>query len=97
MNTQIKSSSLICGLIKKYKDIKDGEEPNGTDPNSRINFGENLHFFIDYQIGWSYLRYFLWNFVGRQNDIMNMDQNDIYGNWESGLNFNKYENVRRAI
>ena len=24
---------------------------------------------------------------------MNMDQNDIYGNWESGLNFNKYENA----
>ena len=66
---------------------------NGTDPNSRIKFGENLHFFFDYQIGWSYLRYFMWNFAGRQNDIMNMDQNDIYGNWESGLNFSKYDNA----
>ena len=35
----------------------------------------------------------MWNFAGRQNDIMNMDQNDIYGNWESGLNFSKYENA----
>lgn len=33
----------------------------------------------------------MWNFAGRQNDIMNMDQNDIYGNWESGLNFSKYD------
>ena len=78
---------------QKIQGYKRWRRSNGTDPNSRINFGENLHFFIDYQIGWSYLRYFMWNFVGRQNDIMNMDQNDIYGNWESGLNFSKYENA----
>ena len=35
----------------------------------------------------------MWNFNGRQNDIMNMDQNDIYSNWESGLNFGKYDNT----
>tara|TARA_B100000902_G_scaffold277742_3_gene263571 strand:- start:6601 stop:9561 length:2961 start_codon:yes stop_codon:yes gene_type:complete len=60
---------------------------NGKNPNSRITFGENLRFFIDYQIGWSYFRYFMWNFTGRQNDIMNMDQNDVYGNWESGIGY----------
>jgi hypothetical protein len=31
-------------------------------------FGENLKFFIGYQCGWMYLRYFGWNFIGRQND-----------------------------
>ena len=48
-------------------------------------FGENLTYFFRYQIGWSYLRYFMWNFAGRQNDYMNLDGNSLYGNWESGI------------
>ena len=32
-----------------------------------------------------YLRYFLWNFVGRQNDIQNTDGNPLEGNWYSGI------------
>ena len=32
-------------------------------------FGENLRYFFRYQIGFMYLRYFMWNFAGRQNDI----------------------------
>ena len=50
-------------------------------------FGENLTYFFRYQIGWSYLRYFMWNFAGRQNDYMNMDGNSLKGNWESGISF----------
>ncbi|MAW21637.1 MAG: hypothetical protein CMD16_04505 [Flavobacteriales bacterium] len=50
-------------------------------------FGQNLKFFFKYQIGWSYLRYFMWNFAGRQNDYMNMDGNSLNGNWESGISF----------
>lgn len=79
--------------VQKTQGYKRWRRANNTNPNSRIKFGENLHFFFDYQIGWSYLRYFMWNFAGRQNDVMNMDQNDIYGNWESGLNFSKYDNA----
>ena len=48
-------------------------------------FGQNLKYFFSYQIGWSYLRYFMWNFAGRQNDYMNMDGNSLNGNWESGI------------
>ncbi|MEC7645952.1 MAG: DUF2723 domain-containing protein [Bacteroidota bacterium] len=57
--------------------------------NKDVNptFAENLTFFFRYQIGWSYLRYFMWNFVGRQNDNMNMDGNSLNGNWESGVGF----------
>jgi hypothetical protein len=33
-----------------------------------------------------YLRYFMWNFAGRQNDIQG-NGNPIYGNWISGINF----------
>ncbi len=48
-------------------------------------FGENLRFFFKYQVGHMYMRYFLWNFVGRQNDE---DGSGILsGNWISGISF----------
>ena len=55
-------------------------------------FSQNLKFFFNYQIGWSYFRYFMWNFAGRQNDYMNMDGNSLNGNWESGISF--IDNIR---
>ncbi len=48
-------------------------------------FGENLKFFFRYQIGFMYLRYFMWNFVGRQNDIQGNGE-ITNGNWISGIN-----------
>ncbi|HUX56683.1 MAG TPA: DUF2723 domain-containing protein [Bacteroidales bacterium] len=47
-------------------------------------FGENLRYFFRYQVGFMYLRYFMWNFVGRQNDIQG-NGNEIHGNWISGI------------
>jgi hypothetical protein len=47
-------------------------------------FGENLRFFFRYQTGFMYLRYFMWNFAGRQNDIQG-NGNPIHGNWISGI------------
>ncbi|MCF6358796.1 MAG: DUF2723 domain-containing protein, partial [Draconibacterium sp.] len=49
-------------------------------------FGENLRFFFTYQIGHMYLRYFMWNFVGRQNDVQSHG-GFSNGNWISGINF----------
>src|SRR4030042_3638636 len=49
-------------------------------------FGENLRYFFRYQTGFMYLRYFMWNFAGRQNDIQG-NGNKIYGNWISGIKF----------
>jgi hypothetical protein len=49
-------------------------------------FGENLRYFFRYQVGYMYLRYFMWNFAGRQNDIQG-NGNPAYGNWISGINF----------
>jgi len=49
-------------------------------------FGENLRFFFRYQSGFMYLRYFMWNFAGRQNDIQG-NGNKIHGNWISGIKF----------
>lgn len=45
---------------------------------------ENMTFFVNYQIGWMYLRYFMWNFSGRQNDQQGHG-NNLDGNWLSGI------------
>ena len=49
-------------------------------------FGTNLKYFFDYQLNWMYWRYFMWNFVGRQNDVHSPLPGNIFdGNWESGI------------
>ena len=53
---------------------------------SKPTFGQNLKFFIDYQCNWMYWRYFMWNFVGRQNDIESQGELN-HGNWLSGISF----------
>ena len=54
--------------------------PEGTAPT----MGDNLKFFFGYQIGHMYSRYFMWNFVGRQNDAQGHGQ-FTEGNWISGI------------
>ncbi len=54
-----------------------------VDPPS---FASNINFMWEYQMNYMYWRYFLWNFVGRQNDIQGK-YNDLNGNWLSGINF----------
>ena len=50
--------------------------------------GANLTFFFDYQLNWMYWRYFMWNFVGRQNEVHSPTPGELfYGNWESGIKF----------
>ncbi len=47
---------------------------------------DNLKFFFDYQVNYMYMRYFMWNFVGRQNDLHGQVPGDLVaGNWESGI------------
>lgn len=49
-------------------------------------FIENMRFFFSYQVNHMYWRYFMWNFVGRQNDIQSHGS-VIHGNWLSGIKF----------
>jgi len=62
---------------KKWADIKGDRKPT---------FGENLQFFFVYQINEMYWRYFMWNFVGRQNDQQGPG-GITRGNWISGIEF----------
>lgn len=51
-------------------------------------FGNNLTYFFNYQIRYMYLRYFMWNFVGRFNDQQAVSGNtQLDGNWYSGIPF----------
>lgn len=47
-------------------------------------FGENLLFFFRYQVSHMYIRYFMWNFVGRQDDTQSQGGIEN-GNWISGI------------
>jgi len=70
------------GNVKKNNPITLGDGEVVYKPD----FVSNLRFFFTYQVGHMYWRYFMWNFVGRQNDIQG--HGDILrGNWISGINF----------
>jgi hypothetical protein len=74
---------------RDWADIK-GTPVTITDQNGEAKtimkptFGENLTFFFRYQIGHMYARYFMWNFVGRQNDLQGHG-GVLKGNWLSGI------------
>jgi len=48
------------------------------------SFASNMQFMFEYQFGYMYWRYLMWNFVGRQNDIQGRYDN-LDGNWISGI------------
>lgn len=58
----------------------------GDETITAPTFLENIRYFFRYQVGYMYLRYFMWNFVGRQNDVQG-NGNPINGNWISGIKF----------
>ncbi|WP_406685048.1 DUF2723 domain-containing protein [Seonamhaeicola sp. MEBiC1930] len=47
------------------------------------SLGSNLAYLFEYQLGYMYWRYFMWNFSGRQDDIQG--RYDNHGNWISGI------------
>lgn len=49
-------------------------------------FAQNMSYMFDFQFGYMYMRYFMWNFSGRQNDIQGRLTN-MHGNWISGIDF----------
>ena len=63
-------------FLKNYGRYLDIEKPSLID---------NIYYLFDYQIGYMYWRYFMWNFSGRQDDIQG--KMDSHGNWISGINF----------
>ncbi|MEI7470853.1 MAG: DUF2723 domain-containing protein [Chitinophagaceae bacterium] len=55
---------------------------------AKPTMAENIGFFMSYQVGWMYLRYFMWNFAGKQNDLQGVYMGNVRdGNWQSGISF----------
>lgn len=72
--------SPMKGKRVSYHDPVNGTERSITIPA----FSDNLRFFLRYQLNFMYWRYFLWNFVGRQDDIQGYG-NSEHGNWITGF------------
>ncbi len=63
-------------FLKQFGQYLDIEKPSLV---------QNIGYMLEYQFGYMYWRYFMWNFVGRQNDIQGK-YDDLNGNWISGIN-----------
>ena len=50
------------------------------------SFFQNMKFMFEFQFGYMYWRYFMWNFTGRQDDVQGQ-YTDLHGNWISGVKF----------
>jgi len=58
----------------------------GKKPRGKAGMAYNLSFMWNYQIKYMYGRYFMWNFVGRQNAEQGYFPWDVSdGNWKSGI------------
>lgn len=68
--------------VERYREVanlREGEKPS---------FVDNLTFMVKHQMGWMYMRYFLFNFAGRQSDIQD-------ANWLSP--FDAFDDVPQAL
>ncbi len=63
--------------FKAFAGVEDGTPPTLRD---------NIKYFTNYQFGFMYLRYFLWNFSGKQNDLQGFG-NVRDGNFSTGISF----------
>lgn len=64
-------------FLKSYRDYLIIEPPT---------FFDNIGFMFEYQFGYMYWRYLMWNFTGRQSDVQGKYDNKD-GNWLSGISF----------
>lgn len=70
---------------KGYGSATERRELGGVEKKDGVpTAAENLRFFLSYQVNFMYWRYFLWNFVGRQNNIQGHGEVE-HGNWITGF------------
>ena len=63
-------------FLRQYGQFLNIEKPS---------FLSNLYYLFEYQLGYMYFRYFMWNFSGRQDDIQG--KKNLNGNWITGISF----------
>jgi len=66
-----------ANFYQRYLNLSDQEQPTSAD---------NYSFFFRYQVNWMWWRYFMWNYVGRENDFAGTSYEEPQnGNWISGI------------
>jgi 4-amino-4-deoxy-L-arabinose transferase and related glycosyltransferases of PMT family len=79
------TSSSYQDAYKSWASIPSSELVDSRGRSVPPNYFYNLKFLVNYQMGFMYARYFLWNFVGRQNDMQG--HGDLmHGGWITGIN-----------
>ena len=91
------SDNQLRDAVKQFRDLNEQGE---IDTEQYVQFlrsfseyievlpptlGQNIKYMFEFQFGYMYMRYFMWNFVGRQNDIQG--RYDDNGNWLSGISY----------
>lgn len=76
------NGTINISSYKKFKDLMVIKKPT---------LWQNFNFMMTYQMGYMFIRYFLWNFSGKQNDIQGNYEN-TKGNWITGFKF--WDNAR---
>ena len=77
------SDSYVNNYVAWTGDAKYSVNINGEDV-PKPSYWQNLSFFLRYQVGYMYLRYLVWNFAGRTNDIQG-DGSLTNGQGQTGL------------
>ena len=76
--------------VKKYLEV------TGLKKGQKPSFGDNIFYLIKHQLGYQYMRYFLWNFMGRESDIQGASWVGLNGAFEdipSSLKENRGRNL----
>jgi tetratricopeptide (TPR) repeat protein len=73
-------------VANNHRTVNRVNEQTGESESVEIpTFGANMRFFFNYQLKYMWFRYFLWNYMGRQNDVQGMTNNTLEGNAVTGI------------
>jgi hypothetical protein len=75
-NGEVSTDGYI-NFLKRFNEYLNVEKPSAA---------SNIRYMLEFQMGYMYWRYFMWNFAGRQNDNQGKYTN-FDGNWLSGIDF----------
>jgi hypothetical protein len=64
------------GFIRRFEEYLDVQPPT---------VWQNMQYMFEFQFSYMYWRYFMWNYVGKQNDVQGRYNDN--GNWISGIDF----------
>jgi hypothetical protein len=88
LENQIRAATAQANRSGSSEDVRKVRQMEGMLDRIQTDLmpstAENLRYFKDYQMGWMYFRYFLWNFSGKQNDFQGHGS-FTEGNWISGI------------